>query len=365
MPKVSVIVPTYNERDNVPVLAKRLDEALGKAGIDYELVIVDDNSPDGTAEVARSLKLKHGKVKVYVRKGERGLASAVIKGFQIAEGDYLVVMDADLQHPPEVVPELVRKLDEGCDLVIASRYAHKEGAKGWNPIRKMISKGATILAKLLVPATKYTTDPMSGFFALKRKVLENVKGPLNPLGYKILLEILAKGNFERVCEVPYVFGRRLAGESKLGGKVMLEYLIHLLKLAKETGELRRMLTFATIGATGIAINEGTLYLTYEVLGAKELGYLGLALSGLAGFEASVVYNFILHELVTFRDRRKGSAFKRFFHYEVASVLGAVVQIAFLLGLTSLGVNYLLSNLIGILFGLVIRYSYSATKAWPA
>jgi dolichol-phosphate mannosyltransferase len=206
---------------------------------------------------------------------------------------------------------------------------------------------------------------MSGFFALKREVVENPKKPLNPLGYKILLEILAKGNFKKVCEVPYVFGKRLAGESKLGGRVMLEYVIHLFKLAKETGELRRMLTFATIGATGIVINEGTLYLVYEVLGAKELGYAGLALGGLAGFEASVVYNFIMHEMITFRDRRKGSALKRFLHYEVASVLGAVIQIAVLLGLTSLGLNYLVSNLIGILLGLTVRYSYSATKAWPA
>ncbi|NPA85664.1 MAG: glycosyltransferase family 2 protein [Crenarchaeota archaeon] len=365
MPKVSIVVPTYNERDNVPVLAKRLDEALGRAGIDFELIIVDDDSPDGTAEVAKKLKLKHGKVKVFVRKGEKGLASAVLKGFELAEGKYLVVMDADLQHPPEVVPELVEKLEEGCDLVIASRYAHREGVRGWNPVRKIISRGATLLAKLLVPATKYTTDPMSGFFALKREVVENPKKPLNPLGYKILLEILAKGNFKKVCEVPYVFGKRLAGESKLGGRVMAEYLLHLLKLARETGELRRMITFAAIGATGIAVNEAALYAVYELLGAKGLGYAGLALAGLAGFEASVLYNFILHEMITFKDRRRGSPARRLAHYELGSALGAVVQIAVLLGLTSIGINYLIANLVGILLGLGIRYSYSATKAWPA
>ncbi|ABU81623.1 glycosyl transferase, family 2 [Ignicoccus hospitalis KIN4/I] len=365
MVDVSVIVPTYNERENLPVLAKRLDKAMGKAGISYELVVVDDNSPDGTAEVARNLKLEHGKVKVVVRKDERGLASAVMKGFEVAEGKYFVVMDADLQHPPEVVPELVKRLKEDCDLVIASRYSKEGRIEEWNFVRKVISKGATILAKLLVPATKYTTDPMSGFFALKREVVERAKLPLNPLGYKILLELLAKGSFEKVCEVPYVFGKRLAGESKLGGRVMLEYLIHLMKLAKETGELNRMLTFAAVGASGIVVNEGALYAVYELLGAKSLGALGLAAAGLAGFEASVVYNFLLHERVTFKDRRKGSVVKRFLHYEAASVLGAAAQLAFLLGLTYAGVHYLISNLIGIVVGLGIRYSYSATKAWPA
>ncbi len=360
-----MIVPTYNERENVPVLAKRLDEAMGKAGISYELVIVDDNSPDGTAEVARSLKLKHGKVKVFVRTNEKGLSSAVLKGFEIAEGKYFVVMDADLQHPPEVVPKLVEKLKEGCDLVIASRYTEEGGIKEWSLTRKIISKGATFLAKIFVPPAKHTTDPMSGFFALKREVVESPKKPLNPLGYKILLEILAKGNYKRVCEVPYVFEKRYAGESKLGGKVMTEYVLHLIKLAWEMGELKRMLVFATIGASGIAVNEGTLYLVYEVLGAKELGYLGLALGGLAGFEASVIYNFILHDLITFRERRRLPLWKRFLHYELASVGGAVIQIAFLLGLTALGLNYLLANLIGILFGLGFRYAYSATKAWPA
>ncbi|UXD21091.1 dolichol monophosphate mannose synthase [Ignicoccus pacificus DSM 13166] len=368
--EVSVIVPTYKERENIVELAKRLDEAMREHGIDYELVVVDDNSPDGTAEAAMSMRDKvSGKIKVIVRKNERGLASAVLRGFKEAEGRYLIVMDADLQHPPEVVPKVVEKLREGCDIVVASRYTKEGGVQDWSLIRRIISKGATWLAWIFLPRIRGVTDPMSGFFGLRREIIEENmrKGNLNPKGFKILLEILAKAKYEKICEVPYVFQKRFKGESKLDQKVMMEYLIHLIKLAKETGELRRMITFATIGAGGVVVNEGTLYLFYELLGLKGLRELGLVLSAVAGFEASVIFNFILHETITFREfvKRKDlmSRLKRLFHYHNASVAGLVVQVGTLVILTNLGVYYLLANLIGIFLGLGVRYSLSVLKAW--
>ena len=363
-PEVSIVTPTYNERENVPVFVKELDEVMCKHNIPYELIIVDDNSPDGTAEVARQQKPKCGKIKVIVRKNERGLASAVIRGIKEASTKYVVVMDVDLQHPPSVVPKIVEKLKEGYDLVVASRYTKGGGIENWSKIRLLISKGATLLARIFVPKSSLTTDPMSGFFGLRKDVVEGVN--LSPRGYKILLEILAKGKVKKVVDVPYVFRNRFAGESKLGGKVMLDYVLHLLKLAKETGEIKRMLVFSTIGLTGIFVNEGTLYVAYELGNLKSFGYLGLAIAGFLGFEASVIYNFLLHERITFADRIKEikrSKFKRFVHYEIASLSGLVAQLVFLLGLTALGFNYLLANFIGILAGLAIRYSYSTTKAW--
>jgi len=371
LPEVSIVVPTYNERENIVVLGERLDKAMKEHGINYELIIVDDNSPDGTAEAARSLEGKiSGKVKVIIRKNEKGLASAVIRGFENARGRYLIVMDADLQHPPEVVPKIVEKLRSGCDVVVASRYAKEGGVEEWSFVRKIISKGATWLSWIFLPKMRGVTDPMSGFFGLKREVIEGSlrKGNLNPKGFKILLEVLAKAKYEKVCEVPYVFQKRYSGESKLNQKVMMEYVIHLLSLAKETGEIKRMITFASVGAGGVLVNEGTLYVAYELLKLKDLSNeVGLALSAVVGFETSVMFNFLLHDSITFKEfvKKKDmqSKLKRLFHYHNASVAGLVVQIAALLLLTSIGVHYLLANLVGIFLGLGVRYSLSLMKAW--
>ncbi len=370
MPEVSIIVPTYNERDNIVELIKRLDKALSEKNIDYELIVVDDNSQDGTPEAAESMKDKvHGKIKVIVRKNERGLASAVIRGFKEASGKYLVVMDADLQHPPEDVPRIIEKLREGCDVVIASRYTKGGGIEGWSTIRKIISKGATWLAWIFLPRIRGVSDPMSGFFGLRREVVEEglKRNTFSPKGFKILLEILAKGKYEKICEVPFIFRERFAGESKLTGKVMLQYVQHLIKLGFETGEIKRMITFAAIGGMGVFVNEGTLYLTYQLLGLRGLKELGLVLSAVAGFEASVLFNFALHETITFKDQIKRrdvkSRLRRLFHYHNASVSGLVIQVLTLIGLTSIGVNYLIANLIGILLGLGVRYSLSVVGAW--
>ena len=194
----------------------------------YELVIVDDNSPDGTAELALELS-RHYPIRVIKRPGKLGLATAVVEGFKHARGEVLVVMDADLQHPPELVPELVRKvLYEGYDIAIASRYVKGGRIEGWSFTRRIVSKGAILLAHLLVPRTRGIKDPVSGFFAIKRSVIEGVE--LNPIGYKILLEILAKGRWTRVVEVPYTFKPRTRGKSKLSAKEIVNYLRHLLRL---------------------------------------------------------------------------------------------------------------------------------------
>ncbi len=373
MSKVSIVIPTYNERDNVRILIRKLKETMDKTNLDYEIIIVDDNSPDGTAEVAErtARELSIGdRVKVIVRKKERGLSSAVLKGFEVSQGDVIVVMDADLQHPPEVIPELVKKItEENCDVVVATRYSRGGGIEEWSSIRKIISKGASILSWIFIPKSRGLTDPMSGFFALKRSVIEEglSRRLYNPKGFKILLEVIAKSNYEKLCEVPYIFRKRYSGSSKLNQKVMIEYILHLLELARSTGELKRMLKFALVGLAGVIVNEGFLYLSYEVLGLRNFSDIGLTVSAIIGFEASVVFNFLMHDRYTFRDMVNnftiGAKLKRFLHYHNASVLGLIVQVVTLLSLTALGLNYLLANLIGIVLGLGIRYSYSVLKAW--
>lgn len=225
MPLVSVIVPTYQERDNIEALVKRLWASL--SGRDYEIIVVDDNSPDGTAAVAIALARDYP-VKVIQREGKLGLGSAILEGFKNAEGEIMGVIDADLQHPPELVNALVQALEEGYDIAVASRYTPGGGVENWTVMRKVVSKGATLLAR---PLTK-VRDPMSGCFFIRREVVQQ-RG-FTAMGYKILLEILVKGNYKRVKEVSYTFRSRERGKSKLGVGEYGRYLrlLYHLYLAK-------------------------------------------------------------------------------------------------------------------------------------
>ena len=205
---LSLVVPTYNERENLPALAERVHRSL--TGYDYELVVVDDDSPDGTAELAENLSSQYP-IRVICRKGERGLASAVVAGFNRAKGEVLGVMDADLQHPPERIVELLQEIDKGSDVAIASRYVPGGSIPQWSAKRRIISRAATAVARLFLPSVRRVKDPLSGFFLLKRKVIEGVE--LKPTGYKILLEVLARGKVDGVKEVPYAFGERAGGKA--------------------------------------------------------------------------------------------------------------------------------------------------------
>ncbi|MEM0002535.1 MAG: polyprenol monophosphomannose synthase [Desulfurococcaceae archaeon] len=226
MKTVSVVLPTYNERENIVQLIEQL--AFYLKDYDYEIIVVDDNSPDGTAEVAESMKSKYP-VRVIRRPGKLGLTSAIYEGVLNAKGEIVVVMDADLQHPPNLVPKLISKTDK-CDVVIASRYIKGGGIEEWSLTRKIISIGAIILARLIVKECRSIKDPVSGFFAIKKSLLHSWK-PLVPEGYKALVEILAVVKPKRICEEPYVFKSRSKGSSKLGGKIMLSYIKLLVKLS--------------------------------------------------------------------------------------------------------------------------------------
>lgn len=225
--ELSILVPTYGERDNLPTLLERIQATLIDDG-NYEVIIIDDNSPDGTGKLADELARTYTNVKVVHRRRKGGLSSAVIDGFRMAEGALFIIMDADLQHPPELLAEMLRKSLGGADLVVASRYTDGGGLEGWSPWRKAVSKGATLLAHVFLPSTQKVRDPLSGYFSVRKQVIDGVE--LNPLGYKLLLEILAKGKYSRVIEVPYVFRPRTKGKSKLKPSEYANYLLHLLRL---------------------------------------------------------------------------------------------------------------------------------------
>ena len=224
---VSVIVPTYNEAESLPVLAERLFAALQAAGLSGELVVVDDSSPDGTGDIAERLARKYP-MQVLHRPPKSGLASAVVAGMACARGEILVVMDADLSHPPEVVPRLVAPIAAGeADLAVASRYVRGGGVENWPFRRRFASWFANLLARPFVPMR----DATSGFFALRREVIQGVA--LDPIGFKIGLEVMAKGRYRRYAEVPYTFTDRRYGRSKFGPQEVRHYLRQLGRLLRK------------------------------------------------------------------------------------------------------------------------------------
>jgi dolichol-phosphate mannosyltransferase len=219
-PSVSIIVPAYREAANLSTLVERIFAAVRGAGIEAELIIVDDDSQDGTQETVERLSAEYP-VRLIVRRNARGLSGAVLAGFASARGERWVVMDADLQHPPETIPAMLQHLaDDRCEFVLASRYVSGGGlARDWSASRRWGSRMATWLARPLVSVS----DPMSGFFALRRRVWERA-GSLDPFGYKIALELMVKSGCGRPAEVPFQFATRHAGESKAGAAEMIRYL---------------------------------------------------------------------------------------------------------------------------------------------
>ncbi|MFH1105682.1 MAG: polyprenol monophosphomannose synthase [Candidatus Aenigmatarchaeota archaeon] len=223
---LSLVIPTYNERENVGKLIERLEKIFKKNRIVSEIIVVDDNSPDGTADAVKIFSRKFKNIRLIQRPGKFGLSSAVIDGFKAARGNVLGVMDADFSHPPEKIPEMFNKINAGVDLVVGSRYAKGGRIENWSALRKITSKGATILA---MPLTRIS-DPVSGFFMLKKSVIAGRK--LSPTGYKIGLEIIVKGKYKSAKEIPFAFANRKSGKSKLNAKEYANYILHLSKLYK-------------------------------------------------------------------------------------------------------------------------------------
>ncbi len=345
---VSIIIPTYNEHDNIMALVHGLGSAL--AGYSYEIVFVDDNSTDGTAELAESLKDEYP-IKVIVRRDKRGLASAVVDGISHTSGQIIAVMDADLQHPPPVIPDLLEAMKKGADIAVASRYVVGGGCQGWSLIRRLISRGAIFLAHLLLPATRPVSDPMSGFFMFKRGVVADVQ--LKPSGYKILLEILMVSKFQTVTEVPFTFVTREKGESKLSARQQIDYLRHIFSLMQRSGELFRFIKFCIVGLSGVGVNFGLYWILTRFAGFAPLedAVTGNVISGnlatVISIETSIITNFILNNYFTFADRniQGPKAFLgRLLNFNLICLIGGLIQIGVV-------------NLLVVVFGLYDLIAY--------
>lgn len=313
-PTLSVIIPTYCEAENLPLLVPRLCAALEAQAIQAEIIIVDDNSPDGTREVCSELQRQYP-VRLYQRLTERGLSSAVIYGLNRATGKILLVMDADLSHPPEKVPELVAAMDNPeVDFVIGSRYVPSASTdETWGVFRWLNSRVATLLARPFTTAR----DPMAGFFAIRQTTYES-SDKLNAIGYKIGLELIVKCGCKNVQEVPIHFSDRLHGKSKLNFREQLYYLQHLCRLAKyKLSRSSRLSRFLMVGATGAAVDIPSFCLFLQFLPLP-------AARGIAIWMA-MTWNFYWNRRFTFRDRQRDGVLHQYLRFCVSSLGGATIS----------------------------------------
>lgn len=336
VPTLSLVIPTYNEGQNLGPLLDHLTQVLDAAlPGDYELILVDDDSPDLTWRQGLALSDHYPHLRVVRRQGERGLSSAVIRGWQVAQGRILGVIDADLQHPPEVLQALIAAMQQGADLAVASRHVDGGGVSEWSLIRRLLSRGAQTLGLLLLPGVVgRVSDPMSGYFMVQRRA---IAGPvLNPKGYKILLEVIGRGEVATISEVGYVFQERQEGSSKVTWRQYLDYIHHLLRL-RVGGRLshlprrfpmQRFVRFGLVGLSGVLVDMTILYLLHTTLG------LPLTRSKLVAAEIAIVNNFVWNDAWTFADvslRQRGwsARLKRFLKFNAICLAGLVLNVVVL------------------------------------
>jgi dolichol-phosphate mannosyltransferase len=356
-PQLSVIVPTFNERDNVTTLFRRLETAL--AGVAWEVVFVDDNSPDGTWDVVRGLARRDNRVRCIRRIGRRGLSGACIEGILASSAPYAAVIDADLQHDETQLPVMLALLQaDTADLVVGSRYIEGGSADSFNRQRAGASALATEVAKRVLRVK--IADPMSGFFMIRRDRFEQLAPQLSTQGFKILLDIVAtaRGTL-RITEIPYTFGSRLHGESKLDSMVALDFLgLVLAKLTHDVVSLRFLL-FATVGSIGLVVHFGALYLALEVFDVP------FPEAQACGALLAMTSNFVLNNFLTYRDQRlKGFAILRglLLFYLVCGVgLAANVGVAF--SVYAQEPIWWLAGAAGALMGVVWNYAMSGLFVW--
>lgn len=389
---LSIIVPTYNESENILHLLQSIREKIPPS-LSSEIVVVDDNSPDRTGELVESYSRTlerssirdrdsnssehkmhvdgspidndqtHFSVSVIHRNEKMGLVSAIMEGIKFSKGQYILVMDADLSHSPDMIPKMVHELrSPDIDIVVASRYARGGSIKGWPFKRRMISRGAINIARFGLRLNKRVTDPMSGFFAIKRHIIDNVK--IDSAGYKILLEILVKSSDVGVKEIPYTFTNRKAGKSKLDSAVIWDYLkavYQLYRYGQKSSKAMSWLTrvkkrrtvlflskagrFYSVGASGLLINYFVSVLLYDSAIAS-LGYIQATIGGII---VSNISNFLLNKAWTFEDRdfTPRKTLRQYGLFAAITSGGAGIQLGVLYVLLQSGFSYEVALLIAV------------------
>lgn len=362
---LTVIIPTFNEEANIRNIVMAVDAVFREHSLHGQILVVDDNSADGTISIVHDLMRTKEHVAILIREKDHGLSQSVADGFSHASSEIFLVMDADFSHPPVLIPRMYEEIRKGNDIVIGSRYMEGGGIKKWPLKRRVISIGATFLGRLLFPDI---TDPVSGFFAVKKEVVN--RAALKPRGYKILLEVLGKGTWDRDKEVPFEFVDREIGSSKLKLTTIVDYAGQVLDITLHSfsnhrsaawREWKRVFKFGIVGISGIVVNLGLLFLLVEFFTMNK------DLASPVAIEFSILNNFIWNDLWTFTtvaNQKVSGRWHRLTVFNIVSIGGAVINYAIFLMLTAwLGVYYLAAQLIGILVAFIWNFLVNRRITW--
>ncbi len=355
-PELTVVVPAYNECENIPLVVDLLRETL--KDVIWEVIFVDDNSPDGTAAAVRAIGEQDCRVRCIRRIGRRGLAGACLEGMLASQARYVAVLDADLQHDETLLSAMLETLRHGnADLVVASRHVEDGSDAGLSGFRSAISRFSTVLSQRLLRVT--LTDPMSGFFMLRRTVVENIAPLLSSQGFKILLDIVATDPQLRIVELPYVFRERRHGESKLDAQIALDFVALLIAKLTNDAVSFRFLMFCFVGLTGVAIHMAALDVAVESL------ELRFSLAQAVATVTAITWNFVLNNLLTYRDQRLSGW--RFLtglaRFQLVCAVGALSNIGAATWIYDYDTDWWMAGLGGALMGAVWNYVVSAAFVW--
>ncbi|WP_350054860.1 glycosyltransferase family 2 protein [Pelagibacterium sp.] len=361
-PTLSVIVPTFNERDNIAPLIEKLEAAL--AGTSFEVIIVDDNSPDGTADLAKQIATQKSHVRCIHRIGRRGLSSACIEGMASSAAEFVAVIDADHQHDEAILPQMLQEARHGADIVVGSRYIGEGSSQdGFSASRQKGSELATRLSGVLTG--KALSDPMSGFFLLRRSLFNEIVPRLSREGFKILLDIIATGNRQLkrklvITEVPYTFRPRFAGESKMSALVVAQFLGLIVSQISRGILPTSFLLFSLVGASGVVVHLSVLTFAFEVLN------FNFANSQLAATLVAMTTNYLLNNELTYADKKLTG--RRFWtgllsFYLVCSFgTLANVSVASMLFETNMA-NFIVAGIAGAVMSVVFNYAVTRIFTW--
>ena len=356
-PELSIVVPTFNERDNVPILVERLSRIL--TGCDWEAIFVDDNSPDGTAAVARAIGEADSRIRCIRRIGRRGLAGACLEGILASQARYVAVIDADLQHDETLLVGMLDCLRGGnADLVVASRYLDGGSTAGLSRHRSRVSRGSNALTRLLLGLS--LTDPMSGYFMMRRDAFEKLAPKISTQGFKILLDILATdGGHLRIVELPSTFRARLHGESKLDSKIALDFAALMTAKLTHDAVSTRFLMYCLVGFTGIGAH---LTLLSALIATAALSFGAAQALATVG---AITWNFVFNNLFTYRDQRLTGwrFFTGLIRFQVICAIGAISNVGIATWIYDYDSVWWIAGLGGALIGTVWNFVVSATFVW--
>ena len=356
MIELSIILPTYNEKENIPIIIDKIEKIL--EGFSFEIVIVDDNSPDGSWEIATRIATERPSINVIRRIHEKGLSSAIVLGFEIAKGEYMTVMDADLQHDENALPRFIDAFRNGADIVVGSRKADNGGLENWPLIRQIISWAATLLASFILPQT--VSDPMSGFFGISKFFFNKIAGKINPRGFKLLLEILVHSRNANIKEIGYIFKKRIYGNSKLSSRVVVDYLISLYELRFGRFVPVRFIKFGIIGLSGIIVNLTVLWSGLNLFMMSESSSL------IAAIELSVISNFFLNNMWTYKDKKLTglkASLKGLLYFNVICLAGVFINFITAMYLKSVDIDIFFADIIGIFLAALWNYFLNSQITW--